>query len=478
MSYVDVSTVYGSTFRKQDVIAARARRAEVASFMRLCQQKGQVETRALQQRGRDSQALEQQRARERDREAILQEQRRAARQRRSRAERLRRDAFGPDSLFADGVVSVPALFESVPVAPAEVGIPGLSDVPRGVFSAAEAVPLRGLRRGSTNLCYVISSAQVMMRTPGMFEWLQKHNEDGCPHERTSCVLCGLFLTWTQIFAGWSRGAEYPRLAERRHHVADVFANNEQQDAAAFIEGFLDKVRQSEIAAGRCARWGHVRLTGPRVATHVDRLYGFVLEERRRCTGACQRVMSWYTGEFVLKLPVGRKDGGPMTLVEMYLASCGKVDMRKMCDCCGRDTTHEEQRRICGMPNVLVVQVSRQNDENGRLVREPVSVEERLILPGLDAVDLVGVIYHTGPTVDRGHYTCLCRGPDGGFWFYDDDCRSVKMTQEVAHFRPRNVHVVVYARREQRWSTDVVVGGDENLVFDLEDGRGAGDYGGG
>lgn len=248
MSYVDVSTVYGSTARKQDVIAARARRAEVASFMRQCQQKDQVETRALQQRGRDSQALEQQRARERDRESILQEQRRAARQRRSRAERLRRDAFGPDCLFADGVVSVPALYEGVPVGPAEVGIPGLSDVPRGAFSAAEAVPLRGLRRGSTNMCYVICAAQVMIRTPGMLEWLQKHNEDGCPHERTSCVLCGLFLTWTQVFAGCSRGAEFPRLADRRHHVADVFANNEQQDAVAFIEGFLDKVRRGSLCS--------------------------------------------------------------------------------------------------------------------------------------------------------------------------------------------------------------------------------------
>ena len=65
VSYVDVSTVYGSTARKQDAIAAQARRGEVASFMRQCLQRDQVETKALQQRGRDSQALEQQRARER-----------------------------------------------------------------------------------------------------------------------------------------------------------------------------------------------------------------------------------------------------------------------------------------------------------------------------------------------------------------------------------------------------------------------------
>ena len=156
----------------------------------------------------------------------------------------------------------------------------------------------------------------------------------------------------------------------------------------------------------------------------------------------------------------------MTVAEMYLASCAKVGMCIACDRCGRSTEHEEQRRICSVPNVLVVQLSRPSDAGGWLVREPVSVEERLVVQGLAAMELVGVIYHSGATVHSGHYTCLCRGPGGRFWFYDDDHPRVKMTQEVAHIKPRNVHTVVYARREQRWSTDVVVGEDENLVLKL------------
>ena len=133
---------------------------------------------------------------------------------------------------------MPALYARVPVGPADVGIPGLTDVPRGAFSATEAVPLRGLRRSATNMCYVICAAQVMMRTPGMLEWLQKHSEDGCPHEDTSCVLCGLCLTWTQVFAGAARGAEFPILAKRRRYVAGVFASGLQQDVGEFIEFFL------------------------------------------------------------------------------------------------------------------------------------------------------------------------------------------------------------------------------------------------
>ncbi len=96
----------------------------------------------------------------------------------------------------------------------------------------------------------------------------------------------------------------------------------------------------------------------------------------------------------------------MTLMEMYLASCTCVipDNCVECEKCKRPTVHEEQARICSVPNVLVVQVSRvpkgvaagadpgaraacKKDlvGDGQLVREPVSVEERLQLPGLDDI---------------------------------------------------------------------------------------------
>ena len=87
--------------------------------------------------------------------------------------------------------------------------------------------------------------------------------------------------------------------------------------------------------------------------------------------------------------------------------------------CGRVTEHESQSWICTAPNVLVVQVRR---GVGRRLR--VAVEEVLDLPGLPSMALVGVVYHLGEDMDTGHYTCLCRGPQGGFWLYDDD-KSVK-----------------------------------------------------
>ena len=88
--------------------------------------------------------------------------------------------------------------------------------------------------------------------------------------------------------------------------------------------------------------------------------------------------------------------------------------------------------------------------------------------------LIGVVYHNGPTIDSGHYTCLCRGPGGRFWFYDDRNPVVRMDQEVAHIKPREVYMVVYGRRDGSgaWqdSDPAVVAG----VLDGDEGHDAGD----
>jgi len=63
------------------------------------------------------------------------------------------------------------------------------------------------------------------------------------------------------------------------------------------------------------------------------------------------------------------------------------------------------------------------------------------------MELVGVVYHNGATFDSGHYTCLCRGPGGRFWFYDDDKPAVRVTDEVAHLKTRQVYMLVYCRQD-------------------------------
>ena len=90
---------------------------------------------------------------------------------------------------------------------------------------------------------------------------------------------------------------------------------------------------------------------------------------------------------------------------------------------------------------------------GHLLRGRVAVEEHLTLfDGCD-MDLVGVVFHNGATIKTGHYTSLCRGPGGRYWYFNDD-RSVKRREEeVAHILPREVYMLVYAKRRQEWSNE-------------------------
>ena len=135
----------------------------------------------------------------------------------------------------------------------------------------------------------------------------------------------------------------------------------------------------------------------------------------------------------------------MTLTELYYHECAKeqtADGEEVyCEACQARTRHESQTRAVTAPNVLVIQIRRREG-----VRAEIAVEEQLELPGMPAMELAGVVYHNGATFKSGHYTCLCRGPGGRFWFYDD--KSVhKMNTEVAHIKPREVVMAVYCKRD-------------------------------
>ena len=202
----------------------------------------------------------------------------------------------------------------------------------------------------------------------------------------------------------------------------------------------------------------------------------------------------YERDFVLRLRAREVAGGPMTIREMYLDYCGPDRAEGVsaleCGACGARTDHDKQCRVVTAPNVLLVQVRRNpegveraersqiiegKDGNlvgqGQLVRHPVGVEEHLSLPGGVEMDLVGVVYHNGRTLEEGHYTCLCRGPGGRFWYVNDDYPVQKRGEEAAHIKPREVYLVVYVKRVQKWAQELPAPG--GVVCVDEDGRGGG-----
>ena len=440
--HVDVDDAYASG-AKQDCVRARARRGQLVAVREESEQREAVEVKAMQQAGRESAEIARRRAADRDKVDFQKGQRRAARQRQSRRAALHEKAFGAAGLFAPGSASEPALSAVVPCAPAEVVIPDLDDVSDASWATVRDVALRGLRNVG-NTCYLNSVAQVLMRTPAMLEWAMRHNARGCPHARATCPLCALYQTYLQVRDGSCLAPRcVPVLAQRRSQVAPAFGGYDQHDAVEFFEAFLVKLRQQEIHVNRYGFWGGVQIDRA-VATHADRIFGFVRETRRRCSRCAGSVRSWYSCEHVLRLEPKIVEGGPMTIAEMYLQSCAPVEGGELlaCPACGVDVVHESQSRIVQMPNVLVVQMKRSLG-----VRPGVDVEAQLELPGMPPMALVGVLYHDGPTFKSGHYTCLCRGPGGRHWMYDD-AKAVRVVEdEVCAIKPKQVYMLVYARRD-------------------------------
>jgi hypothetical protein len=99
------------------------------------------------------------------------------------------NAFGAGSLFAEYVVSESALRSSVLGSSSDVAITGRGTLGKVDWNTTKDVPLRGMFRGRTNTCYVVSVAQVLLRIPAVLDWAICHNAGGCPAEGSACVLC-------------------------------------------------------------------------------------------------------------------------------------------------------------------------------------------------------------------------------------------------------------------------------------------------
>ena len=103
---------------------------------------------------------------------------------------------------------------------------------------------------------------------------------------------------------------------------------------------------------------------------------------------------------------------------MYTKYCSKTDVAMQCSVCERPGgSFKEQRRLVGLPNVLVVQVRRAVSEDPRAAACRTRVEaerEFSVMGSFESMELWGVVYHEGSRADSGHYRAAARGPDGVF----------------------------------------------------------------
>ena len=149
-------------------------------------------------------------------------------------------------------------------------------------------------------------------------------------------------------------------------------------------------------------------------THVDRIFGFLVEERRQCK-SCKCLGRSFRRDLVYEV-TAPEAAGEMLVTDMYLRSCVPQDATRVCAsgvCKGEQATHEVQKRLSSLPNVLILSVRR----GGGGQHSAVAVEEQLSFPGLGALVLAAVVFALGASGARLRYACACRAPDGDFWFF-------------------------------------------------------------
>ena len=109
-------------------------------------------------------------------------------------------------------------------------------------------------------------------------------------------------------------------------------------------------------------------------THVDRIFGFLVEERRQCK-SCKCLGRSFRRDLVYEV-TAPEAAGEMLVTDMYLRSCVPQDATRVCAsgvCRGQQATHEVQKRVSSLPNVLILSVRRGRGEQ----QSAVAVEEQI-----------------------------------------------------------------------------------------------------
>ena len=461
LALLDVDAEHGRPDRKETLL--RRRRAGLVRLREqaaVAENQGDLEANRV---GREEAGLMRQRAAEEER-ADVEALRRAARAVASkRLEDARGAAFGQESLFPElrlQRLRVAAARPSeggareMPSAPAALDVVALRGLPGGDGKGAWAhlravggsggVPLvGGLGNPEQRSCFANALVQVLLRLPAVALWRGQCHTGVCD-AAPECVAC---LLWRSREALGRRPAAVPMLvaALDRLPLLCRFGDGAQHDLEEFCCSLLAALRGGELAAGRFAEW-HGFASGDGRAAHVDRLFGFVLEQRRRCLacGGAAEVSTAYGGGLMLHLPVPEGAGCSRvwTATELYYARAAPSDVECFCAVCGGRTVHREQAHLATQPCVLLLHVGRRRAGAATCARHAVQPELVLTLPGHDRYELAAVVYHRGRDANHGHYYCVSRAHDGRWWRFDD--ASVRVfSGDVERSELRSVYMLVY-----------------------------------
>ena len=343
----------------------------------------------------------------------------AAKEARRFREQLEEISFGSLSLFRREFGDSAA----VPVGAGSVVVSGVgADMPVGDADAlwaflkgstgrpGQAVPIGGLPAGVGGSCLLVV-VQILLRLPAVAVWLARHCES-CP-DSISCLACALWRCRDGLgteACGWMLESCSALLGS----VPGVFGSAGVPECFAAVVAELHRI---EIGAARAGDWPGVS-NRPHGASHVDRIFAFVEEQRllcEHCGGSLPKVV-WNARHVLACLDVvvdQRLSEKVWTATELaFKWSCSPQRML-LCDACGEGRVRSQVRVAAG-PNVLVLRVAR----GGRGPRYGVVPEREFALPGRDRMALFAVMYRIESGGPGARDCCVVKGECGRWWRYE------------------------------------------------------------
>ena len=269
--------------------------------------------------GHEEAALMRARAAERDRGTLLAQSRTAKNKATAVRRRAYREIFGDQSLFRESVAWADGAAPVMPAPPASVALGAYANMASAgagaVWAAYCSPPVRGFD-GAGDLTYAAAVLQLFLRVPALAVWLPAHS--GHCAAAAACPACLMLASVRQLGS-----RRMPELLRHRGLVHAVPDDADGRDAAVFAEQLLSAMRAIEIAAGRAASWPGVSDSqGP--VTHLDRLFGFVVETRRQCR-SCDGCSSTFATARALHLAVPAGGDGTWTVTELYSVFAQRCD---------------------------------------------------------------------------------------------------------------------------------------------------------
>lgn len=126
-----------------------------------------------------------------------------------------------------------------------------------------------------------------------------------------------------------------------------------------------------------------------------------------------------------------------------------------CDSCKDKTTIKHRKQLISYaPEILTISLKR-TDDRGRKLNNAVAIKPTIDLTNYrDAgireplrYELVGIIKHKG-TLEFGHYTSACKGPDGDWYGFDDQQKSkTSLAAAVSSSKGFTPYILYFQRKE-------------------------------